>query len=174
VIEQVVLVGLPGAGKSTVGAALADRIGWRFVDFDTEIERQTGKTVAELFAIDGEPSFRALEKEMTIQYRDTMRSVLSPGGGWIAQDGLRALLRPTSRIIHLIVSPDEAARRLGDRRQDRPLLAAAADPVARLRQLADDRALAYAAADRVVATDGRTVNEVVDQLAALLADQQGT
>jgi shikimate kinase len=161
VTRQLVLVGLPGAGKSAVGRALADRLGWQFVDLDTEIEREAGRSVAELFAAIGEPGFRQLERTMTERYRVTSETVISTGGGWMAQPGLPALLRPTSRIIHLIVSPEEAVRRMALGRLARPLLAEAVDPVAALQRLAQQRAAAYAMADRGVETDGQTIDEVV-------------
>jgi shikimate kinase len=161
VTRQLVLVGLPGAGKSAVGRALADRLGWQFVDLDTEIEREAGCSVAELFATVGEPGFRQLERTMTERYRVTGETVISTGGGWMAQPGLPALLRPTSRIIHLIVSPEEAVRRMALGRLARPLLAEAVDPVAAVQALAQQRAAAYATADRAVETDGQTIDEVV-------------
>lgn len=165
--RSIVLVGLPGSGKSSVGAALAARLGWPFVDLDREIERQAGQSVAELFRTGGESAFRQREASVTRQYVNAGAMVISPGGGWMCQPGLPALLRPTSRIIHLVVSPEEAVRRLAGGRRDRPLLADAADPVAAVRRLAEERAPHYAAADAVIDTDGRSVAEVVDAVLAL-------
>jgi shikimate kinase len=172
VINQLVLVGLPGAGKSAVGRALAARLNWAFVDFDEEISRESGRSVAEIFSVDGEAAFRAMEHSMTLRYRDTSKTVLSPGGGWVAQPAVRALLLPSSRIIHLIVSPGEAARRIGDRQRERPLLAGATDLVDRLGRLADERAAAYASAHRSVLTDGLAVDEVVSRVLSDFGDER--
>ncbi|MCU0648404.1 MAG: shikimate kinase [Gemmatimonadaceae bacterium] len=160
--EQLVLVGLPGAGKSAVGRALAGRLGWRFVDLDEAIALRAGRSVSEIFATGGEPAFRKLEREMTLEYRDSDTTVLAPGGGWMAQEGLPALLRPTARIIHLIVSPAEAVARMAAGRGERPLLAEASDPVATLDALANVRRPAYDRAHLAVDTSGRTIAEVVD------------
>ncbi len=162
-----VLVGLPGAGKSAVGEALAARLGWRFVDLDREIEAASGRRVSELFRDDGEGAFREFERRLTLEYRDSDATVLAPGGGWMVQPGLAALLRPTARIIHLIVSPMEAVRRMAGGRVDRPLLASASDPVAALDELAKLRAPAYDRADVAIDTEGQTVTEVVEAILRL-------
>jgi shikimate kinase len=167
VTDQLVLVGLPGAGKSAVGRALAGRLGWRFVDLDTEIAARAGHSVSEIFATRGEQAFRALEREVTLEYRDSDMTVLSPGGGWMAQEGLPALLRPTARIIHLIVSPAEAVARMAAGRGERPLLADSPDPVAALDALANVRRPAYDRAHLAVDTSGRTIAEVVDAVLRL-------
>jgi shikimate kinase len=161
---NLVLVGLPGAGKTVVGRALAATLGWPFVDLDAEVERQSGRSIGALFSEGGEPAFRGWEASVTRQYVDADALVISTGGGWMAQPGLPALLRPRSRIIHLLVTPAESVRRMGEGRSGRPLVAAADDPLARVEQLAAERAAAYAAADLAIPTDGREVAAVVQAI----------
>src|SRR6185503_21374153 len=82
--SHLVLVGLPGAGKTSVGKPLAEALGCPFVDVDAEIERREGKTVREIFAELGEPHFRKREREITKNLRDKPAAVVAPGGGWVA------------------------------------------------------------------------------------------
>lgn len=166
VAPALVLVGLPGVGKSTVGRAAAARLGWDFLDFDEEIERREGRTVARLFAERGEAAFRALERALTAEVAGRERIVLAPGGGWAAQPGLMDLLRPPARIIHLAVGPAAAAARLGAGRAARPLLQGP-DATARIAALLRDRAAAYARADVVLDTEVIDFDAVVSKVCAL-------
>jgi shikimate kinase len=164
-----VLVGLPGAGKTTVGRQAAARLGWPFVDLDEVIERREGRTVAELFAERGEAYFRERELAATGELRGAhVPSVVAPGGGWVTVPGAVALLRPPGRIIHLAVSPERALARLGRAaRRTRPLLRRP-DPLAALESLLAARRQAYeACADFVVGTDLLTVQQVTDAVVEL-------
>ena len=117
---HIVLVGLPGAGKSTIGRLLAGRLRRPFVDFDVELRRREGLSVVELFALRGEAAFRKLEVALTVELAQTSPSVFAPGGGWITNSGVLALVRPPGSIIHLRVSPAGALKRLGSARASRP------------------------------------------------------
>lgn len=162
------LVGLPGAGKSTVGAGLAERLGRSFVDCDAELERRTGLAVPALFARDGEPAFRALEAGLAAELAGEARPhVIAPGGGWVTNAAAAAPLRPVGRIIYLRVSPEAAVRRMGAAVAARPLLAGA-DPVGAVGALLDRRARYYAAADLVLDTEALTPAETVDTLEGLV------
>jgi shikimate kinase len=165
-----VLIGLPGAGKSTVGRRVAGRLGRPFVDLDVEIERREGRTVAEIFADEGETRFRELELRMTAELRGASEaSIVAPGGGWATIPGAVALLRPPARIIHLAVSPQRALARLDRSRVVRPLLAGA-DPLATLESLLERRGAAYeSCADHVVRTDLLTVQQVTDAVVELVS-----
>lgn len=167
----VVLVGLPGVGKSTVGAAVAEHLGWAFLDLDREIERREGRTIARIFAEAGEARFRELEREATRELVGRRRIVVAPGGGWAAQPGLVALLRPHATIIYLAASPAAVARRLGAGQGDRPLLATG-DTVDRLAALLAERAPHYRAADHVIDTELIDAQGVVDMV-RLLATAPG-
>ena len=165
-VSQLVLVGLPGVGKTTVGRAVAERLGWPFLDFDAEIERREGCSVAELFARRGERYFRERERELTVELAGRRGLVLAPGGGWMAQPGLVALLRPPATIIYLAASTAEVARRLGAARTTRPLLAGD-DPVRALDRLLAEREPSYRCADVEIDTENIDVQEVIRRVAAL-------
>jgi shikimate kinase len=155
-----VLVGLPGSGKSTLGRRVARQLRVPFVDLDEEIERREGRTVAAIFAADGEDYFRAREREVTAILRTRPSMVLAPGGGWAADPGNPALLRPPGRIIYLRVSPAVAVRRMGAGVGRRPLLAGP-DPVGVLDELLRRREAAYATADVVLETDWLTQQQIL-------------
>jgi len=163
----IVLVGFMAAGKSTVGRLLAQRLGWRFIDFDDEIVRRTGTDVATLFREHGERRFRELEQQLTAELTSVHRAVLAPGGGWIANAAARERIGPGEVLVWLRVSPEEAVRRAAGSGVERPLLAGS-DPLAAARTLLAVREPLYAAAHIVVDVDGiapdRIVNEILDQL----------
>lgn len=166
---HIVLVGLPGAGKSTVGRTVAKRLHRPFLDFDAEIERREGQSVARLFAGLGEPAFRALEVALTRELAAAPPMVLAPGGGWVTSPGVMELIRPPARIVHLRVSPAEALRRLSRARVVRPLLQGE-NPVARLQRLWENRAHLYALADLeidVERVDSQRVISSIVELAGL-------
>jgi shikimate kinase len=165
---HVVLVGLPGAGKTTVGQALAARLGLPFIDFDLEIARRSGLTIPGIFATRGEPGFRALEAELTREVAAASPAVVAPGGGWAAQSGLVALLRPPAVLIHLRVTPATAIARMHHGVSERPLLAGA-DPVARAVTLWEMRREAYAQADFEIDTEVLGVQQVVERVLQLIS-----
>lgn len=167
--RHLVLVGLPGAGKTSVGRLAAERLGRAFLDFDEEIERRAGRSVAALFAGDGEAAFRAREAELSAELADREAMVLAPGGGWMANHLAAATLRPVARIIYLRVSPGAALDRMGPARATRPLLAGV-DPRAALDALLHRREAVYAMADHVLDTDALSVDEVAESLVAITRD----
>lgn len=166
---HVVLVGLPGVGKTTVGRAVAARLGRRFVDMDAEIERSFGKPVSRIFAEDGEGVFRSAEVEASGRLAALEEGlVIAPGGGWVANEGARAHLRGTCRIIYLRVSPDEAVARMGKGIARRPLLASG-DAISVMQQLDERRRALYEeAAEMTVETTGVMRAEVVARVVGLV------
>jgi shikimate kinase len=156
----VVLVGFMCSGKSTVGRALAERLGWRFVDLDREVERRAGLRVAEIFAAHGEPAFRAAEAAATDEAAMHEGVVLAPGGGWITNPALLDRLGPGTLAAWLTVSPGEVLRRAAASPGERPLLLGP-DPAGTVRRLLAERERFYARADLVVPTDGRDLDDVV-------------
>lgn len=161
--SAVILVGLPGSGKTTVGRAVADLLGWPFIDFDEEIERRENTTIAEIFQTRGESAFRKLEAQLSSELVGRHEAILAPGGGWITQAAAAALLRPPARIIYLRVSPEVAVARLGDKAQLRPLLRSE-NPLASLRRLYDERRLAYSEADLELDTEVIDLHEVISRV----------
>ena len=161
-----VLVGPPGAGKSTVGRLVAKNLGVTFRDTDADIVAVTGKTVAEVFIDDGEEHFRALERTAVEAALRRHAGVLSLGGGAVLDAGTRALLKE-HRTLLLQVDLSSAASRVGMNR-DRPVLAL--NPRAQLKQLLDARMPLYLeVATDVVDTSNRSARQVADDVTALLA-----
>lgn len=168
---DVVLVGLPGSGKSAVGRRLAGRHGAVFIDLDDTIERQAGRTVPEIFASDGEAGFRQLERQAIAGLGPAdpapgLRRVISPGGGAVVDPRNRWALYRGRIPIWLDVRPEVLAQRLRRSPNVRPLVQGG-DPLPRVRQLAAARERFYAAAHRVNGVaEVRGVVETVDRLVA--------
>jgi shikimate kinase len=163
------LVGMMGAGKSTVGRELARRLGRRFVDSDEEIERAAGASVAEIFAAEGEASFRRREREAVGSLRAS-GAVVALGGGAVAQPSLRRLLAGCGVMVYLRAAPETLLARVGDA-EARPLLAGlgASERLERVRALLAEREPAYAEAALCVDTDGLAPVEVAERILAGLA-----
>jgi shikimate kinase len=157
---SLVLVGAPGSGKSTVGALLAERWGLPFADVDASIEAQVGKSVAEIFADEGEPVFRAFEEAATAELLREP-GVLALGGGAVLSPATRAALRGY-RVVWLQVSVPQAVRRVG-LNEARPLLLG--NVRGRLVKLLNERTPLYAeVATQAVDTDGLSAVEVADRI----------
>lgn len=163
---HLILVGLPGSGKTTVGRALAEKLGRAFLDFDDEIQRREGMAIAEIFGSKGEPHFRKLERRLTEELATTSGRIVSPGGGWISNPDVVDLVRPPARIVYLRLRPETALARLGAERATRPLLMRA-DPLAELKQLLKQRGPAYEKADATVNVDPLSLQRVIDAVAAM-------
>ena len=172
--RHVVLVGLPGAGKSTVGPLVAAALGRPFMDFDHELARRVGLSVPAQFARDGEPAFRSREAELSAELAGEPPMVLAPGGGWMANSAAAAALRPAALVVYLRTSPAAALARLGTGVADRPLLAGAPDPLGALTALLDRRASVYGAADHTLDTDGLVAAAVANSVVALVSGREGS
>ena len=166
--RHLVLVGLPGSGKTTVGARAAALLGAAFTDLDLVITQAAGRPVREVFAEEGEPAFRTLERAARQGALDAPPHLIAPGGGWAAEPGnLEAAARKGARVVYLRVTPEAAAGRLP---QDgsRPLLGPG-NPTARLRELLTRREPFYARAEATV--DGSGPVEAVAEAVARVARQ---
>ncbi|HSO68610.1 shikimate kinase [Tessaracoccus sp. MC1679] len=158
----IVLIGAPGAGKSTVGRRLAKKLGKTFVDVDQRIEEVVGKPVAEIFADEGEAHFRALEQDATLELLQTY-DVIALGGGAVMNPAIRQALDGHD-VIWLKVSIGQATRRVG-MNTVRPLLLG--NVRGRLIELLRERTPVYEAlATQILDTDGRGSSELADTLAA--------
>lgn len=165
--ERVLLWGFMASGKTAVGSRLATRLGWDHIDLDALIVRRAGKPIAEIFRSEGEAAFRALEAAASREIIARRKVVISPGGGWITNEGVLDQLPPGTLTVWLRVEPQTVLKRLrrGRGGPARPLLATP-DPAQRVRTLLAQREPLYRRADCTVQTDGRTVASVVAEIAA--------
>jgi shikimate kinase len=166
-VRSLVLVGLPGSGKSTVGRSLARRLNLPFHDSDHAIEQRIGCSIREFFEREGEERFRDIEQQVLAQLTSGEPGVLSTGGGAVLRDANRALLHAAGHVLYLRSTPEELFRRL---RHDthRPLLQVA-DPLGRLRDLYEHRDPLYRETAHFVVETGRPsvptlVNMILMQL----------
>jgi shikimate kinase len=164
--RHLVLVGLPGCGKTTVGQGVAAQLRRAFLDLDQEIERREGSDIATIFAEKGEPYFRERERLVTEELVDIGGLIVSPGGGWITNGEALATLRPRAKVIYLKVKPETALKRMGASRTSRPILVRP-DPLGELRRLLLERGGAYDRADEVIDTERMTAQQVIAKVAAL-------
>jgi shikimate kinase len=160
--RHLVLVGLMGAGKTTVGERCATRLHRPFVDTDDSVQILAGRPVADIFATDGEGAFRALERQaVTDACASPIPLVIACGGGAVLDPTSRRRLHTAGFVVWLRAGPRVLAERVAGDGIDRPLLRAGA--LATLTRLAETRAAVYAAvADATVTTDDRTPDEVAD------------
>jgi shikimate kinase len=165
--RTLVLVGLMGAGKSSVGRRLAARLALPFIDADAEIEAAAGMTVSEIFARHGEPAFRDGERRVIARLLGDPVHVLATGGGAFMEPRTRALIRERAVSIWLRAELDELVRRVS-RRSDRPLLKGA-DPRGVLERLMAERYPIYAQADVTVASGSGSTDDTVERILDELA-----
>lgn len=162
--DRVLLVGFMGSGKTAVGQALALRLGWRFIDFDREIESECGADVTSIFRDRGESYFREVESEVGTRCLEVMDAVLASGGGWPTHPGHMEGLPPRTFSVWLQVTAAEAVRRIRLDGPTRPLLEVA-DPVGRAEELMQDRKKWYAQASMALSTDDREPAVLVGEIA---------
>lgn len=169
VAQTIVLVGLMGAGKTTVGRRLARRLGLEFADSDFEIEKAAQMTVADIFATYGEDYFRAGERRVISRLMGGPPRVLATGGGAFINDETRSLMKQRSITIWLDASLDVLVERTS-RRDTRPLLQGK-DPESILKQLLIDRGPIYATADIKVRSSDGPHDMVVDSIMKTLKNK---
>jgi shikimate kinase len=167
---HVVLVGLPGSGKTSVGRALAAQLERPFLDFDEEIERREGQSISRIFQRRGEAYFRLLEQQLTKEMRAAGGGmVLAPGGGWVTIPRVVEVLRPPAAVIYLAAQPTTLLGRIGHDRGLRPLLDSP-DPLGALNRLFEQRRALYeAVADLVIETEGLDLQGVTKRVAAWIS-----
>jgi shikimate kinase len=161
-----ILIGPPGAGKSTVGPLLAARLGVGFLETDDQIEATAGKPVGDIFIEDGEAAFRALEREAVARAVASHDGVLGLGGGAVLDPGTQQLLTQR-QVVYLATGFAAAAKRVG---MDTPRPLLIGNPRAKLRELLEQRLPIYQKLARItVTTDGRAPDEIAADVAAQIA-----
>ena len=170
-MKHLILVGLPGAGKSSVGAETAELLGTRCHDIDAIMVRRMQMPIDRIFGELGEQRFRQLEREAVAEALGEPPAVIVPGGGWAAQPGAMEAARASAFIIYLKVPVADAANRVqaGDLR---PLLTGPS-PMDRLRSLLEEREPFYLLADTEVRNADGTVQDAAQQVAQLARQYAG-
>ncbi len=163
----VFLIGMPGAGKSTVGKALAKSLRWAFVDLDHQIEARCGVAIPVIFEIEGEQGFRKRESQALAELACEHGKVVATGGGAVLAESNQGILRSQGVVVYLRATVDELYRRT-NRDRNRPLLATN-DPKRRLQELFVQRGPIYESlADITVESGSSTVPAVIQQIISQL------
>ena len=167
--RAVFLIGFMGAGKTSVGQALAQLLGWRFLDLDDRVEQRLGRSVAEIFRDLGEAAFRHAEsaalEDLLEELRSSLPTVAALGGGAFVQDENARRLRATSwPLVFLDASVEELRRRCAVAHSARPLF----QEENRFRQLYEERRMRYMAVELRVDTEGKSIAQVAAEVIARL------
>jgi shikimate kinase len=169
--KHVVLIGLPGAGKSTVGRLVAERLHAGLVDIDSILMRKEGKPITMIFAEQGEQAFREMERKEVDAALSNEPAVIVPGGGWAAQPGNLDAARSRGYFVYLKARAELAAGR-AEPSGTRPVLMGD-DPVARMRELFKERDPFYARADATVQTEAKSAETVAGEIVKLAQTSAG-
>ncbi|MFM7491699.1 MAG: shikimate kinase [Actinomycetota bacterium] len=161
-MQAIVLMGPPGAGKSTVGKYLARETGYKLLDTDRLIEEAEGRSVSEIFLADGENGFRQIEKEIVLKVLNEEDCIIALGGGSVLDADIQSALKKMDEVIFLDVSISNAAPRVGFNK-GRPLLMG--NPRQQWLQLMEKRRGIYEElAKRTISTDNRKAQEVAHEI----------
>ena len=170
--RSIVLIGMMGVGKSSIGRRLGARLGIPFVDADAEIEKAAGMSIADIFSRHGEAAFRSGEARVIARLLNGGPQVLATGGGAVMNAATRALIQERGVSIWLSAEFDLLLRRISKRKSERPLLQTE-DPAATLRALMEEREPIYAQADLTVQSRDIPHDAVVAEIFERLADFLG-
>jgi len=162
-LGNIILVGFMGTGKSAVGKMLARKLNRPFVDLDRQIEKETGRTVQQIFERDGEPAFRRLEAKGVREAAARKGHVIATGGGVMCGEENVQALKSSGVLVCLTASADTILERTSASLVSRPLLAGG-DPKERITELLALRTPYYARADITIDTTGRTLQEVSEEI----------
>ena len=164
---NLVLIGYRATGKTTLAQGLASRLGWEWVDADVEIERRAGKSIARIFAEDGEPAFRDLEARIIAELCRRERLVLAAGGGAVMREESRRTMRETGHVVWLTASPPTILARMtadattSDRRPN----LTSHPPLEEIVQVLDRREPVYReSAHQIVDTEGKAPEELLEEI----------
>jgi len=168
--RNIILTGFMGTGKSTVGRRLAARLGRRFFDTDTLIEKQAKTTISNIFSQKGEAYFRGLEKETIKRMCQKKAIVLATGGGAIVSEENAQRLKESGTVVCLTATPETIFERIRNN-ADRPLLQGQ-EPLEKIRALLATRAEAYTRADLTIDTSTLDIERVVETIISLVEKSQ--
>ena len=161
-MQNIILVGFMGTGKTAVANNLAHKTGMPLLDTDTIIEQRAGKPITAIFAEDGEPAFRVLENQVAAELAQPSGSIISTGGGIVKNPENIKLLEKGGLVFCLQASVDEILRRVADD-TTRPLLHTP-DRRVKIESLLTERAPLYAAIPHQIQTDNKTIEQVADEI----------
>jgi shikimate kinase len=169
--RHIILVGLPGSGKSTVGHLAAQALNAPLIDIDKLLMREMAMPVSQIFAMQGEVAFRRMERDAVRAACAREPAIIVPGAGWAAQEGELDAARTTSLVVYLKCAPSVALKRAADG-EDRPLLMTP-DPLGRMRELLAAREPFYGLADRQVTADNRPAEAVAEHVVRIAREVAG-
>jgi shikimate kinase len=161
-LDNLVLIGFMGTGKSSVGRMLASQLQFDFIDTDELIEARIGKTISEIFSHNGEAAFRQIERDLVEELSERHRVVVSTGGGLAANEENLKRLKETALVVCLWASPETIWERVRHQTH-RPLLRDS-DPLAKIRRLLAERERYYRQADVLMNTEMRSTKEVAQHV----------
>ena len=165
-MNNIILVGFMGTGKTTVGKLLAGKLGYEFIDIDEEIEKEQGVAIAHIFSELGEPYFRLLERDKLKELVGREGVIVSAGGGVVLDPRNVEDLKRAGTLVCLSASPEVIMKRVGGS-TNRPLLRVP-DPMAKIKELLEARAPYYRQADITIDTSGMTAEEAADEIIRLV------
>ena len=169
--RHIVLVGLPGSGKSTVGKLVADALGTKVIDIDGLLARSMGMPIVQIFGMVGEPKFREMERDAVKAAQGGDPCVIVPGGGWAAQPGQLDEARQSCLVVYLKCQASTATKR-SEQGEARPLLAGP-DPGQKMRALLDEREPFYLKADCQVNAETASAEAIAAEVMSLARQHAG-
>jgi shikimate kinase len=169
--RHILLVGLPGSGKSTVGRLVAEGLSSPLIDIDSLLVREMGMPVSQIFGMVGEARFREMERDAVQAAQAGSPGVIVPGGGWAAQPGQLAAVSSSSLVVYLRCLPATAAKRT-QQGEARPLLAGT-DPAHQMRVLLEEREPFYLLAPHKVDAENPAAEAVANQVLTLARQHGG-